>query len=99
MKFKNLSNSFQNGRAVAEQEIINKANEAGIKFTNDKKIPYKGFNILVKQHSSRFGAIYTATNDTGEDYMDVPGFKTEQEAVSWDKKNIDQYVRENGTGK
>ena len=31
MKDLKLSNSFQNGRAVAEQEIMNKANQVGMK--------------------------------------------------------------------
>ena len=58
----------------------------------EKKVPYKGFNISVYK-SPRWG-LYWSKNDIGEPYQDVPLFKTDTEAVTWDKKNVDQYVKE-----
>lgn len=54
---------------------------------NVDSIDYKGYTITV--HRNR-GGMYTAKNDSGEPYMNVPQFKTAEEAIAWDKKNIDQ---------
>lgn len=60
-----------------------------------KTVPYKGFIItLYKDYSPRFGNMYYAKNNIGEPYLDVPRFQTPEEAINWDKKNVDQYVSE-----
>lgn len=60
-----------------------------------KTVPYKGFIItLYKNYSPRFGNMYYAKNNIGERYLDVPRFQTPEEAINWDKKNVDQYVSE-----
>lgn len=64
--------------------------------TKVKIVKYKGFVITVKKTAmTRFGHLYEATNNIGEDYMDIPVFLTMEQAISWDKKNIDAYVNEN----
>lgn len=54
---------------------------------NVDTVDYKGYTITV--HRNR-GGMYTAKNDSGEPYNNVPQFKTAEEAIAWDKKNIDQ---------
>jgi hypothetical protein len=51
------------------------------------KVNYKGYIITV--YKNRAG-LFTATNDSGEPYMNIPLFRSEKEAIAWDKKNIDQ---------
>ena len=58
------------------------------KFKTVKKIKYKGSTITVVKGPSG----YVATNDYGEDYMEVPVFKDEKSAIAWDKKNMDMNV-------
>jgi len=50
---------------------------------------YKGYTITVQKVETRFGTLFLATNNFGEPYLDVPAFKTEDEALLWDMKNID----------
>lgn len=54
---------------------------------NVRKVDYKGYTITV--HKNRAG-MYTAKNDSGEPYTNVPQFRSEEEAIAWDKKNVDQ---------
>ncbi len=48
---------------------------------------YKGYTINVYKNK---GGKYTAKNDSGEPYSNVRQFNTPEEAIAWDKKNIDQ---------
>ena len=57
-----------------------------------KEIKYRGFNIRVIKAKENF---YQATNDIGESYISHPWFKTIDEAIRWDKVNIDFYIKEN----
>ena len=34
--------------------------------------------------------MFTAMNDYGESYMDIPQFRTDVEVIDWDKKNLDK---------
>ena len=53
----------------------------------EKTVNYKGYIITVYKNRAGF---FTATNDSGEPYMNIPLFRSEKEAIAWDKKNIDQ---------
>ncbi|MCA1807475.1 MAG: hypothetical protein LC687_06485, partial [Actinobacteria bacterium] len=59
----------------------------GYKEGNVDSVDYKGYTITV--HRNR-GGMYTAKNDSGEPYTYVTQFETPEEAIEWDKKNIDQ---------
>lgn len=54
---------------------------------NVRKVNYKGYTITVHKNSA---GMFTAKNDSGEPYVNVPQFRSEKEAIAWDKKNIDQ---------
>ena len=57
-----------------------------------EKIQYRGFEIAVKAHGPVRGRVYTATNNSGEPYTDLPAFDDKARAIAWDKKNIDAYL-------
>ncbi|MCA1799928.1 MAG: hypothetical protein LC687_00210 [Actinobacteria bacterium] len=52
-----------------------------------KEVDYKGYTITLFRNR---GGMYTAKNDSGEPYTYVTQFETPEEAIAWDKKNIDQ---------
>ncbi len=60
----------------------------------EKIINYKGFEIAVTSHSTRFGILYHAENNIGEPYAEYMAYSTEEEAVDLEKKNIDMYLEE-----
>jgi len=57
-------------------------------------ILYRGFIITVKKHSTPFGSVYTAINNSGEPYIEVLGFDSKRQAIEQDKKNIDFLLSE-----
>lgn len=72
-------NDFLEDREVIQE----RASEEG----SVRKVDYKGYTISV--HKNRTG-MFTAKNDSGEPYANVPQFRSEEEAIAWDKKNVDQ---------
>lgn len=58
---------------------------------NVDTVDYKGYTITVHRNGA---GMYTAKNDYGEPYSNVPQFKTAKEAIAWDKKNLDELVDE-----
>lgn len=60
-----------------------------------KTIPYKGYLINVIQSKTIvMSTVYQATNNTGEPYLYHPWFATIDEAINWDRKNIDAYIKD-----
>jgi len=56
---------------------------------------YKGLVITVKtSFSARFGTLYIPENTMCDSYEDQPAFKTEKEAIDFEKMNIDAYLDE-----
>jgi len=93
---KDLAEEYYQKISSMPKELIEWKKEIERKHRPIKTISYKGFKIFVRKiESERFGDLYMATNNIGEDYIDVPAFQSINEAVNWDKKNVDQYVKEN----
>lgn len=54
-----------------------------------KTIEYRGFKITLKKYNSRAGVAYGASNDYGEPYTAGRFFKTEDDAINNEKRNLD----------
>lgn len=59
-----------------------------------EKINYRGFEIIIKTIISRFGLLFTATNNIGEPYLDDHAFDSRYKAIKDGKKDIDIYLSE-----
>ena len=57
--------------------------------SNKKKVMYRGFIISLSIIPTKYGTCYKASNNYGEPYMDWKGYRTEQEAVKQEEKNLD----------
>ena len=83
-RIEGYKNSFQNGVAKAEQEIMNKASQVGVKFKNapGKLVEkYKGYGI--RDYGSGNFAIWTSD---GEGFAET-GKKSIDEAKAWIDSN------------
>ena len=63
-----------------------------MKATNET-IEYRGFNITVHGHNSRFGILWATENDYGEPYTDDQlYYQDKNEAIDIEKTNLDACI-------
>lgn len=58
------------------------------------KTEYKGFEIQVTTCQTRFGTLFTSTNNLGEPYMEQIAYGSSREAIDAAKKDIDSCISE-----
>lgn len=80
---KRFGESFEDDR---DEDDLEEAREGIV-----KTVDYRGFTITVYRNR---GGMYTAKNDSGEPYAYVKQFRRPEDAIKWDKKNIDQMLDE-----
>ncbi len=84
--------NLREAKEVLQEALQEGAPEEG----NARKVDYKDYTITV--HKNRAG-MYTAKNDSGEPYTNVPQFRSAEEAIAWDKKNVDQMTESSSPNK
>lgn len=60
------------------------------------ELPYKGFTITIYTDYSNHGPIHSSSNNIGEPYLEEKTFRNYNQALQYEMKNIDTYVKENG---
>jgi hypothetical protein len=66
----------------------NQPTESGKDMTTNVNINGYTVTISTRQHATRFGLVFTASNSYGEPKQNVVGFKTPLEAVENEKREL-----------